>query len=436
VSELPRPPERERALGLRCYGSPTAGTQGRIKARPEEFEVREISAHPPPDDSGEFTILRLESRMREQHALVAELSHLLGVGPGAIAWAGTKDRRAVTEQLFSVHAVDLPLERLDRPGLTLLDAYRARTGLVLGHHFGNRFRIRVVDVPLGAEAARRAIDSTHGALRSAGGFPNYFGLQRFGEVRPVTHLVGRALLRGDLPGAVETYIAAEAGEESGAGFEARRAYREHHDPRRALREFPSPYLFERRMLDHLARGHTAERALRALPRELRVLFVHAYQSWLFNEYLSLRLLDGGLERDPEPGETLLRVARDGTLPGTGAIPVTADNRPELIELLRRGGARRAGPLAGFATEALGDPARRLLEPLLAKDGLTLDSFRMPAIPELASEGRWRPLRTELPPLELRVLDLEPTPSASSYELQFALPKGAYATVLLREFTKN
>lgn len=435
VPEPPRPPDREIALGLRCYGSTTRGTGGRIKVRPEEFEVREISAHPVPDAAGGFTILRIESTMREQHALVGELSRLLGVGPGAIGWAGTKDRRAVTEQLFSVHAVDLPLARLERPGLRLLDAYRASTGLVLGHHFGNRFRIRVVDVPLGASEAQAAAESTAEALRGAGGVPNYFGLQRFGEVRPVTHLVGRALLRGDVAGAVETYLAAEAGEESGPGAQARRAWRGHHDPARALREFPSSYLFERRMLDHLARGHDAERALRALPRELRVLFVHAYQSWLFNEFLSLRIEAGTLVEPLRAGETLLRVARDGTVPGTGSVPVSADNLGELQQLVGRGGAVRAGPLVGFGMEPLSEPMRSLVEPLLARDGLEVRSFRMPAYPELASEGRWRPLLTPWPSIALRFAPAAASPPDRSYELEFALPKGAYATVLLREFTK-
>ncbi|HEV2450008.1 MAG TPA: tRNA pseudouridine(13) synthase TruD [Thermoplasmata archaeon] len=436
MTDLPRPPERERALGLRCYGTSTPGTGGRIKARPEEFEVREISAHPVPDESGGFTILRIESTMREQHALVAELSRLLGVGPGAIGWAGTKDRRAVTEQLFSVHAVDLPLDRLERPGLRLLDAYRAGSGLVLGHHFGNRFRIRVVDVLLGPAEAQSAAESTAAALRAAGGVPNYFGLQRFGEVRPVTHLVGLALLRGDVSAAVETYLAAEAGEETGPGAEARRSWRRHHDPARALREFPSSYLFERRMLDHLARGHDPERALRSLPRELRVLFVHAYQSWLFNEYLSQRIEGGSLLGVLEPGETLLRVAKDGTVPGTGAVPVTADNLVELTELVRRGGAVRAGPLVGFGMEPLNEPTRALVAPLLTRDGLELRNFRMPAIPELASEGRWRPLLCPWPTIALRFPAAPEAAVDRAYELEFALPKGAYATVVLREFTKN
>ncbi|MCI4363578.1 MAG: tRNA pseudouridine(13) synthase TruD, partial [Thermoplasmata archaeon] len=242
----PAPPPADAELGLRCYASTTPGTGGRLKASAEDFEVREISAYPMPDEQGPFTILRIESRMREQHALVGSLGRAFGLPPGAIAWAGTKDRRAITEQLISLHAAPIDAGRLELPGVRVLDAYRARTGLVLGHHYGNAFRLRICDVPLGAGEALLRIEATLEELRARGGIPNYFGPQRFGEVRPVTHLVGRALLHGDVAGAVELYLAAELGAESGPGAEARRAYRDHHDAKRALEQFPRAFLFERR----------------------------------------------------------------------------------------------------------------------------------------------------------------------------------------------
>ncbi|MCI4334935.1 MAG: tRNA pseudouridine(13) synthase TruD [Thermoplasmata archaeon] len=430
------PPEPERSMGLRHYYSATDGTGGRLKGSPEHFEVREISAFPRPSEDGGFTILRIESTMREQHALVAEMGRALGVGPGAIAWAGTKDRRAVTEQLFSVHAVDLPLDRLALPGLRVLDAYRSRTGLVLGHHYGNSFRIRVDEVDLPGGELTERLGRTLEVLRGAGGFPNYFGLQRFGEVRPVTHLVGRALLRGEVADAVETYISAQLGEESGPGAVARAAYREHRDPARALREFPPAFQFERRMLEHLARGHTPERALRALPLELRILFIHAYQAWLFNEYLSGRIERGLSLTEPLVGDTVLRVARDGTVPGTGSVPVAEDNLPELRELVARRRGRVAGPLVGYASGRPRGLTAELLGPLLARDGITVDSFQLPATPEIASKGLWRPLLVEMPPVAWTTEASGVGTDRRAYRLAFALPKGAYATVLIRELTKS
>ncbi|MGI0156581.1 MAG: tRNA pseudouridine(13) synthase TruD, partial [Thermoplasmata archaeon] len=123
-------------------------------------------------------------------------------------------------------------------------------------------------------------------------------------------------------------------------------------------------------------------------------------------------------------------------PGTGAVPVEEDNLPELRELLRRRGARLAGPLLGYGSPPLSGLAAELLGARLAADGIEPASFRLPATPELASEGLWRPLRVELPPTACEVLPPDGEAARSSYQLSFALPKGTYATVLLREFTKS
>lgn len=422
----PEPPPAERALGLSFYATTTPGAGGPLKERAEAFKVTEISAYPLPDPAGAFTVLRIVSRNWEQHELAQRLAQRLGLPPHAVDWAGTKDRRAVAERLFSYRGA--PPRRLDLADVELLEAYRARSGLVLGHHYGNAFEIRVPDGGV-ARADREAIyHATHEELRALGGFPNLFGPQRFGEVRPVTHEVGRALARGDPARAVELYLTwmPDASEEAGGA--ARAAFAQHHDAQRALREFPGHYRFERQLLDHLARGQPPERALRALSRELRMLFVHAYQSLLFNRWLGGRTRAGLSLREPVAGDVLLRLARDGTVPGTHPIPVTLDNLDEATELARRGRALLAGPLVGFETPIPQGPGGELIHGLLAEEGISPDDFRMPRTPDVASKGSYRPALVPLPPISIAV-----DPEGAWF--RFALPKGSYATVLLREFTK-
>ena len=250
--------------------------------------------------------------------------------------------------------------------------------------------------------------------------------------------MGRALVRGDPAGAVELYLTRITAGESAEGRAARADYAAHHDPRRALAEFPPAYRFERSLLDHLARGSGPIRAFGALPRELRRLFVHAYQSWLFNRYLSRRWGWGADWWVPEIGDRLVRRARDGTLPGAAPIPIGADNLAEARQLVDRGRAELAGPLLGRATPSLEGRPGELVEGILAEEGLHREGFRLMQQPELASEGTWRPLSVPVPPIAL----LPPEPSGArpadraSYRLLFALPKGCYATVLLREILKD
>jgi tRNA pseudouridine13 synthase len=427
--EAPRPPENESSLGLEFYITTAPGVPGRIKGSAEDFRVNEISSYPRPDPEGTFTILRVTSRNWEQHELANAIARRLGLGPHAVAWSGTKDRRAVAERLFSYRGPP-PGSELGLRDVEVLEAYRAREGLVLGHHFGNAFEIRVGELAVPVAEAVDRYRAVGTELRDAGGFPNFFGAQRFGEVRPITQEVGRWIVRGDLVQAVEVYLAARpAGGRPGVGDEARGEYAQHHDAARALREFPPEYTFERALLEHLAKGHDAERALRALSRELRLLFVHAYQSLLFNRWLSRRFHAGLPLTEPVEGDWILRVGREGTVRGQDVVPVARDNLPECAELVRRGGAMVAGPLVGFGTPLEGGPVGDLLRTLLAEEGLRPEDWKLPKTPEIASRGAWRPILLGVPPLGI-------TAGEGHVDFRFALPKGAYATVFLREFLKS
>jgi tRNA pseudouridine13 synthase len=424
-----QPPAAEQHLGVGFYATNAPGVSGRLKTTPEEFRVVEISSYPVPDEGGAFVVLRLLSRDWEQHELAAAVARRLGLPPHAVHWAGTKDRRAISERLFSYRG-DLPDRDLGLRDVTVLEAYRARDGLVLGHHYGNSFDLRIGALAIPPGDAVTAFRGTEAELRSVGGFPNFFGPQRFGEVRPITHEVGRWVIRGDLARAVEVYLTDRPEDGTpGVGDEARAAYSEHRDPARALREFPREYRFERTLLEHLARGHSPDRAFRALSRDLRTLFVHAFQALIFNRWIGARhAADLPLDR-PVEGDRIVRLARDGTLRGPESVPVAADNLPECAELVIRGRALVAGPLVGFETPSDGGVPGASLDRILEDEGVDRAMFRLPSSPEVASRGAWRPLTVPMPPLALHA-------EGEGVRFRFALPKGAYATVLLREFLKN
>lgn len=423
-------PAGDRALGLGFYRTSTPGVAGRTKASVDEFRVTEISTYPRPDPSGTFTVLRVTSRDWEQHELGAAIARRLHLPPPAVQWSGTKDRRAVAERLLSYRGPP-PDGPLGLPRVELLEAYRARDGLVLGHHYGNAFAVHVSELRVPPDEAVGAFRSTLGELRERSGFPNLFGPQRFGEVRPVTHEVGRWVVAGDLARAVDTYLTAlpEGRAESVSGDAARRAYASHHDPARALAEFPPEYRFERALLERLARGQPAEQAFRALSRDLRLLFVHAFQALLFNRWMTRRW-EGDLPFDrPLPGDRILRVGRDGTVRSQDAVPVGTDNVRECTELVARGRAFVAGPLVGYETPLRSGAAGELLEGVLRDEAVDPRGFRLPSSPELASRGAWRPILVPAPPTGLAA-------DAAGVWFRFALPKGAYATVYLREFLKT
>ena len=424
----------EKAIGLSRYLTSTPGIGGRLKLDPESFRVDEISRYPLPEDNGKITIARVEAWDIEQNELLRRLTRALSLRPGSIGIAGTKDRRAVTTQLISIPAAEEKVRGLSLSGVRVLEAYRASESLYLGALYGNRFEIAVHEMHQGSEETISRLKATEKELRESGGFPNYFGPQRFGEVRPVTHLVGRALVLGSAKEAVETYLTAHAEGEMPDGSSARADYASHHDPARALKEFPQQLGFERILLDRLARGDEPERAFQALPRYLKTLFVHAYQSYLFNRFLSMRMDSGLGLSEPVEGDWLIRHGPDG-LPGKmPPVPVKEENIEEARRSLLTGRARLSAPIVGTDTPSSTGAPGALMEKLLAEEGVKRENFHLNFFPELSSAGTFRGM---LAPMPLSVYARgAPVVDEEKVTFCFCLEKGEYATVLLREFMKG
>src|SRR3989442_13803942 len=159
-------------------------------------------------------------------------------------------------------------------------------------------------MPFAEEAGRQ--------IRSFGGFPNFFGLQRFGSVRPITHVVGRHIVRGEFQEAVDTYVANPIEGEGTESYEVRAALRDTGDVHAALRPYPKSYGFEKAILNHLAVNHEDYvGALQQLPFNLLLMFVHGYQSYLFNQILSERMRRGIPIHEPVAGDLVLPADRRG-----------------------------------------------------------------------------------------------------------------------------
>jgi len=158
---------------------------GRIKEEPEDFEVEEIPAYLP-EGRGDHLFLWVQKLDVAGGDLVHRLASALGIPPGDLGYAGTKDRRAVTRQWVSVPArCEDRLSRLETlQGIRVLETARHPHKIRTGHLRGNRFRIRIrgveaSSVPVMQQTADRIVQW---------GFPNFFGTQRFGRDRDTLRL--------------------------------------------------------------------------------------------------------------------------------------------------------------------------------------------------------------------------------------------------------
>ncbi|KUK04274.1 MAG: tRNA pseudouridine13 synthase [Methanosarcinales archaeon] len=418
------PHAAERACGMEVYGSDADGIGGVLKARCEDFVVRELY-EPRLSDEGRYLLVEVEKTDWDTHQLVREIARRLHISYRRIGFAGTKDKRARTIQLMSIYGVrweDVEPLRIRDVSLRFVGYSQRDVGL--GDLAGNAFVIRVRDVSVSGEECEERLSLIHEQLQRLGGAPNFFGMQRFGTVRPITHEVGRLLVRGDVEGAVMCYIGMPFEQEPEDTRTARErlweAYRSGLTAdavREALRSFPRHLRYERAMLDKLISG-TAEDAMRALPINLQRMFVHALQSYLFNRMLSERLRLGLSLREPQVGEWVL-VGERAQRVDEGTLDMAA-------RLVRHGRARVALPIVGYDTdvEALPEYARRVLD----DERIEPEMFSLPHLSELSPAGTLREVATSLPS-RLCVDD-------EGVVLHLTLPKGCYATVVLREYTKS
>ena len=416
MRESPYPLEQE--LGISWYGTDTDGIGGRLRAGPEDFVVDEIPVGPW-KEAGRYLVVRLTKRNWEQQRLVKELAKALGISHRRISWAGTKDRRAVTSQFITIQGIEAgELDRVTLPDVRLEVAGRSERAIALGELQGNRFRIRIrdcdpSDLALRVDEAARAVFS---------GVPNYVGIQRFGALRPVTHLVGERILRGDPEGAVLTYLGKTFPPEPPGVREAREGFLADRDVKLAIRTFPVRLTFERAMLHHLD-NHPGDYAgaLTALPPRLLSMFVSAFQSFLFNTLLSRRCGEGIPLDTPAPGDRLLFA--DGR-----EDRVTAENRAAAALQVRRKRAKIGLFVPGSGVPSAagreGDPAW----PLLAGLGISPKDFDAASrLVSAAYAGVTRPVALST--------EIAGRVEKDDVVLGFSLGPGQYATTVCREFMK-
>jgi tRNA pseudouridine13 synthase len=447
----------ERAVGIAHYVSDAPGVGGRLRESPADFRVREIEAVEAESVDADpaaypHLVLRATLRRWDTNHFVGALSDRLGISRERVSWAGTKDKHAITTQLFSVDGVDPDdLPELSDVDLTVV----GRTGrpVLFGDLAGNAFEIVVRDPDRPA-----LVDDVTDDLRRFGGYdsdpaeassdgegagstvavPNLFGQQRFGSRRPVTHEVGLAIARGDWERAVMTYVGNPHEREPDDTQAARAVAEETRDWPAALDAFPGHLGFERAMLHRLdertdggdreAGAEDYRAALEAVPGNLQRLFVNATQSSLFNRIVSSRLERGLPFHRPVEGDVVCFADRDA--PTAVALPdadrtqrVTADRVASVERHCERGRAFVTAPLVGTETTLgegeVGEMERAVLEEV----GVEPADFDRPG--EFNSTGTRRAIQVRT------ALTVERDPLT----VAFALPRGSYATVVLREYLK-
>jgi len=446
----------ERAVGIEHYVAESPGIGGTVRADTDDFRVRELERFEtkPVDaspDAYPHLVFRATLEGWDTNDFARELSNQLGVSRERVSWAGTKDKHAITTQLFSVYGIDPDaLPTLNRTTVEVLG--RSGRALEFGDLAGNAFEIAVdspdvterrtiedrlasITAELAALTAQTDPVVQRGSIEAHVGVLNFFGQQRFGSQRPITHEVGLEIVRDEWEAAVMAYLGRPSEHEPEDTQEARAFVEETHDWSEALDRFPHRLQYERSMLHALAEhdGPTGpaafQRALERLPSNLRRLFVHAAQSFVFNRILSRRLEQGLPFDRPVAGDVVCFADRDAPenleLPDTDRLQTVDERRVQSVRRhCERGRAFVTAPLVGTET-TLADGEQGAIERAVLEE-LDLEGSDFDLEGEYNSTGTRRAILVRTP-LEIDTDELT---------FRFSLPKGSYATVVMREYLQT
>ncbi|WP_255152561.1 tRNA pseudouridine(13) synthase TruD [Halorarius halobius] len=432
----------ERAVGVDWYVSDADGVGGRLKTSAADFRVRELEAfdvEPLDADPGSYphVVFRATLTNWDTNDFADSVSKQLGISRERVSWAGTKDKRAVTTQLFSVKGVAPDaIPDADEAEVELVG--RAGRPVLFGDLAGNAFEITVRDPdhPERVDAVTddlRAFSGTDDRV----GVPNVFGPQRFGSQRPVTHLVGREVVREEWERAVRTYVCTRTEAERDDSFRARSEIDDRWDER-AWSEFvdliPGRLRYERSLLSALVDNGGTDpadfrAALERFPTNLQSMLVNAVQSYAFNRMCSRRLNRGLPFHEAVAGDVVCFADRDAPqaveLPDVGRLQrVDADRVDTVNRHLDRGRAFVTAPLVGTDTELADGEQGDIERDVLDEMDLAPSDFELPGAFHSTGIRRAILVRTGLS------VDRDPL------TFSFALPKGSYATTVLREYLKT
>ena len=413
-------------LNVETFITQTKGTGGLIRQSNEDFFVDEVPLTLPSGE-GPNTWIHIEKEGRTTLDVVLDLARELHISRKRTGFAGMKDRSAITRQWLCISNItpeELPDLSEVLHNVKVLEIKQNQKKLRMGQLRGNKFKINIRNTNDPKEdkiRAQEVLDSL-----TVTGVPNYYGYQRFGEVRSTTHLVGKCLVEGDIKKAVDTYIGSPRDEEHNQPYEARKLYDEGKFEE-SYNLMPKSMRYEKSMIKELMiskekHGEIVEkdyiRAIESLPKPLKRMFVNAYESYLFNKIVNERAkvginkyLEGDIIIDQD--ERWVHEINEDTI------------QKDLDNFTLNPTAPLLGSKVPFAEGIQGDIERKVIE----EENIDKESFECPKTPKLGSHGVRRSIRFKIEDTNVEELD-------DGISVEFFIPRGCYATAVLREIMKK
>ncbi|MEK6904435.1 MAG: tRNA pseudouridine(13) synthase TruD [Nanoarchaeota archaeon] len=369
----------------------------KLKNKPEDFQVKEI-LDLKIKNNGPYAYLLMKKEKWTTTKAIDELARKLSIGKSRISVAGMKDKYGITEQYVCIKNFDLKkLKDVSIKNIELTPLGYGNRRIGIGSLSSNKFIITV-----------RNIDKKLTPVYYAA---NYYDDQRFGEIRPNTHLVGKELLRRNYERAMKVYLCKPFFTETIDHQEWRNKLEKNWGKFENLEVAKGMY-YERKVINALAKNPKDYiNAFRRLPLQLLTLFVQAYQSWLFNNILYGYIV-----------ENYKNTKKVDYVAGTFAFPKEIKEQDKELKL----------PMVGYTPFKADEEIRRIVKDVLEKEKVKQSDFKFNVFRELSSKTIMRSAFTRVKNLKIgRLENDELHKNKYKQQVEFKIRKGAYATVVIK-----
>jgi len=444
--------EVEKFVGIDAFA--TAGFDGiggQYKTHFKDFIVKEIaengrilemkehsSSYVFSEDSNDrFTTFNLVKVNKDTFEAVKKITRALKIPYELIKYSGLKDKKSISVQRISIKGNYIKkLKNLKLRDIFIRNINPTRKSVKLGSHQGNNFTVVVRNVER-SKNLRSNIKRIINSLTDFG-FPNYFGLQRFGSIRPNSHIVGRFLLNDDYENAFNEYVLNTYSTEPNESRKVRNNLKKERNFEEALKTFPLRLNYERKMIEYLVDNPgDYHGAINTLSYDLKRLLISSFQSFLFNKILSLRIKKGLSLFKPNSGDviSILDEFNGNITPVTyiygGLYDRYLDNALELNR------ACIVIPIIGRLTNLDDFPLMSsIFKEITKKEKINENIFNSEFIDKDEFKGSIRAMTVK--PRDLIMTELsedELYKEKMKIKVEFSLQKGSYATMLIREIIK-
>ncbi|MFL6525992.1 MAG: tRNA pseudouridine(13) synthase TruD [Nitrososphaera sp.] len=395
--------------GIECYCTNFVGTGGSIKHGSEGFVVFELLDESLDislsyDKSHRYPLYILQKQDIDSNHALFEIERELHI---RLRIMGIKDAKAITTQYAGMDRImrNPPMKLRSRHTQLTLKGF-IKHPLEKKFLVGNKFDIRIYNV------RSSDLSSFIPQICMVG---NFYGLQRFGSERLVTHLIGREIVKRNFTMAIELLLCHTTEYDTQMSREIRNKCADPSNYQQVLKTLPKGMDIERQVLSALVAGKNAITALRAVPITIRRLFVQAYQGYIFNRCLSRAIRRDEDLSKPQTGDLCFEM--EGPMTFGRIIKHNPDSNTKLIPAVR---------MVGYTFQPGKGRFENITSAILQEEEVTAKDFYIHEMQELSHQGGFR---------QAQLCCADFWYKRDPLIVSFKLPKGSYATTLLREIIR-